>query len=125
MKLLIQSKKICYNYKTQDHSLAAINKITSAFFSTKQKDNELVVDYVIYLNNRLAFYKAVGGNLINEGVRSFTAEDLFKKPYTVLSMSQKSECVSVRVEKVLAMVLIMNTDNKHFENRRMRFMIII
>ena len=76
MKLLKLIKKICYNYKTQDHALQAIVKATIIYYSTIQKDNESIKGYALALEN---IYNEVGSTVLNEGVNTYIAQTLFSK----------------------------------------------
>ena len=112
MKLLNLVKKICHNYKTQNDPLQAILKATFAYYSTKQKDSELVRDYALALENRLVVYRAVGGTVMNPGANTYIAEDLYKKAYAALTTDKKKICNTTTEEKVTAMVLSSNVDKK-------------
>ena len=79
VKLVVLIKKIWYSYKLQNHSLVAITKPIVTMYSTKQKENESISYYLLSLKNRLSMFEAVGGNLIDQGVRKHISEKLFKK----------------------------------------------
>ena len=51
VKLLEMIKKICYSYKLQDYSIATIAKSRIIICSTKQKENELISNYLLSTKN--------------------------------------------------------------------------
>jgi hypothetical protein len=102
------------NYKTRDHPLQAIVKGTIAYYSTMQKDNESIGDYALALENRLTVYKAVGGTVMNVGVKTHIAEDLYKKAFTALTTNEKKIYNTTAEERVTAMVLFGNACKKGF-----------
>ena len=114
VKLLKLIKKICYNYKTQDHVLQAIVNATITYYSTIQKYNESIKDYTLAFENGLTIYNAVGGTVLNEGVTTYVAQTLFRKTYSNLTVNRKKTCDATAEERVTIMVLFGNTDRKRF-----------
>ena len=92
VKLLELINNICYSYKSQDHQLTAITKSRITMYSTQQKENESISDYLLSLKNRLSMFEAVGGTLIDQGVREHISDKLFNKQYTLLDDAVLKEC---------------------------------
>ena len=115
VKLVELIKKICYSYKSQDHPLAAITKYRITLYSTKQKEKKSISDYLLSLKNRLSMFEAVGGTLIDQGIREHISDKLFKKKYTLLDDAEMKECDIVGKERMLAMLFILDGDPKIFK----------
>ena len=48
-------------------------------YSTQQKENESISEYLLSLNNRLSIFEEVGGTLMDQGVREHISDKIFKK----------------------------------------------
>ena len=48
-------------------------------YSTQQKDNKSISDYLLQLKNRLSKFGAVGSTLIDQGVQEHISDKIFNK----------------------------------------------
>ena len=110
VKLLKFIKKIYFNHKTQDDPLNAIIKAMAVLYRKKQGKDELVEDFALATENRLAVFMALGGTILNVGVCVHVAQDMYGKKYSLLSTDEKKSCDSSSIERVTAMILFNNSD---------------
>ena len=93
MNLIKLIKLICYNYKTRDDPLQAIIKSSTALYYTKQGKDELVADFALSTENRLAVYMTLGGTvLLKVGMNKHVVQDLYSKGYSKLDAIEKKNC---------------------------------
>lgn len=52
-------KKVCISYKSQDHPMAAIYKSRIMIYSTKQKENESISNYILSIKNLSPFLSVI------------------------------------------------------------------
>jgi hypothetical protein len=70
-------QRISYNYQAQDFPLIAIAKEQEAIYIERQLQSESNIDYLQTFKNKAVVLEAVGGSLVNDGVRRYMADNLF------------------------------------------------
>jgi hypothetical protein len=112
--LLELLQRISYNYQAQDFPLMAIAKAQEAIYIEKQSQSESNIDYLQTFKNKAVVLEAVGGSLVNDGVRRFMAESLYTKEYMNCTSVEKQECNKRGREAMLATVFMMKADKGRY-----------
>jgi DNA-dependent RNA polymerase auxiliary subunit epsilon len=112
--LLELLQRISYNYQAQDFPLMAIAKAQEAIYIERQSQSESNIDYLQTFKNKAVVLEAVGGSLVNDGVRRYMAENLFNQEYIKCTTSEKLECNKKGREAMLATVFMMKADKGRY-----------
>jgi hypothetical protein len=113
--LLHLLQRISYNYQAQDFPLMAIAEAQEAIYIERQLQTESSnIDYLQTFKNKAIVLEAVGGSLVNDGVKKYMAESLFKKEYTKCTTEEKKECTKKGREAMLATVYMMKADKGRY-----------
>ena len=112
--LLKMLQRISYNYQAQDFPLMAIAKAQEAIFNEKQSQSESNIDYLQTFKNKAIVLEAVGGSIVNEGVRRYMAQALFDKEYKDCDLAEKAESNKKGREAMLATVFMMKADKGRY-----------
>jgi hypothetical protein len=112
--LLQLLQRISYNYQAQDFPLMAIVKAQEAMYSDKQSQSESNIDYLQTFKNKAVVLEAVGGNLVNDGVKRYMSESLYNKEYNNCTTDKKQECYKKGREAMLATVYMMKADKGRY-----------
>jgi hypothetical protein len=112
--LLHLLQRISYNYQAQDFPLMAIAKAQEAIYNERQLHTESNIDYLQTFKNKAIVLEAVGGSLLNDGVKKYMAESLFKLEYNKCSIDEKKQCAKKGREAMLATVYMMKADKGRY-----------
>jgi hypothetical protein len=68
----------------------AIAKAQEAMYIDKQSQSESNIEYLQTFKNKAVVLEAVGGNLVNDGVKRYMVESLYNKEYNSCTVNHVS-----------------------------------